>query len=226
MPTLRPHPVRNHPVRKHLARKHLVRKHQVRNPLVVIAHPDGDSLCMALAQAAVRGLQAGGKQVEVIDLYAEKFRPAMSCAERQVYESVQPLIEPDIVRHIELIERCDALIVVYPTWNMGLPAILKGWFDRVFLPGVAFKLDEDSQRIKGALGHVRRMVGITTYGSPSWVVRLTSDSGRRLVSRCLRMMAPTLRTRTLWCGLYGLNRPDPAAITAFIGRVEREMERL
>ncbi len=198
----------------------------VHRPLVVIAHPDRDSLCMTIAHAAIRGLEKGGRQVEVIDLYAESFRPTMSRAEREAYESEQPLIEPDIARHIELMQNCDALIVIYPTWNMGFPAILKGWFDRVFVPGVAFKLDEETNRIVGALGHMTRMVGITTYGSPHWLARLTTDMGRRMLSRCLRMMAPTVRTRSRWIGLYGLNRPDPALITAFIGRVEREMERL
>jgi NAD(P)H dehydrogenase (quinone) len=209
-----------------VVRQVISRKPVVTQALVVIAHPDGDSLCMALAHAAIRGLERGGKQVDVIDLYGESFHPTMSSAERAAYESDQPLIVPDIARHIALMENCDAMILVYPTWNMGFPAILKGWVERVFLPGVAFKLDEDTNRVVGALGHIKRMVAITTYGSPRWVSRLTTDMGRRMVTRCLRMMAPTFRTRTKWLGLYGLNTPDPAAITAFVGRVEREMQRL
>jgi NAD(P)H dehydrogenase (quinone) len=204
----------------------MVRTMTVRRALVVVSHPAGDSLCMSVAQAAVRGLERGGKHVDVIDLYAEGFRPSMSLAERSAYESVQPLIEPDIARYITLMEACDALIVVYPTWNMGFPAMLKGWFERVFLPGVAFRLDEQSNKIVGRLGHIHRMVGITTYGAPRWLVRMTSDMGRRMLTRCLRMMAPTFRTRCKWLALYGMNRPDPTAITAFIGRVEREMEHL
>jgi NAD(P)H dehydrogenase (quinone) len=195
-------------------------------PLVVFAHPDPNSLCAAAAQAVVRGLEAGGKTVTFVDLYAEEFRAAMSAEERLAYESPHPIVDPAVERHAELVRQCDALVLVYPTWNMGMPAILKGWVERVFVPGVAFQLDPEANKITGGLGHIRRFVGVSTYGSPQWVVRLVTDGGRRLLTRCLRVMCPTVTARTEWFGLYGLNQPDEAEIVAFLGNLERRMQRL
>jgi NAD(P)H dehydrogenase (quinone) len=198
----------------------------VHRPLVVFAHPDPGSLCGAAAQAVVRGLEAGGKTVTFVDLYAEGFRAAMSVDERLAYESPVPIIDPVIERHAALVSQCDALLLVYPTWNMGMPAILKGWVERVFVPGVGFRLDPETNRIVGGLGHIHRFVGVSTYGSPQWVVRIVADGGRRLLGRCLRAMCPHTRSRTSWFGLYGLNRPDEAEIVAFLGDLERRMQRL
>jgi NAD(P)H dehydrogenase (quinone) len=194
--------------------------------LVVFAHPDGASLCATLAHAAVRGLERGGAQVVLVDLYADGFVPAMSAAERRVYESDQPILDPLVRRYADLVKWCDTLVVVYPTWNMGMPAILKGWFERVFVAGVAFALPTPGSTILGGLNHITRFVGVSTYGAPRVVVRLTTDHGRRLLTRCVRLMSTRPGRRTRWLGLYGLNTPTPPRITGFIGRVERGMERL
>ncbi len=197
-----------------------------RRVLVVFAHPDGNSLSGTLANAVRRGLEKSGKQVDFVDLYADRFSAVMTAAERIAYETDSPILDPLVAHYSELVMKCEALVVVYPTWNMGFPAILKGFFERVMVPGVAFGFNEKSGRVRGNLGHIRHFVGVTTYGSPHWVVRMTSDMGRRMLTRCLRAMAPTARSRSIWLGLYGLNRPNPAAITAFIGRVEQAMVEL
>ena len=135
--------------------------------LVVYAHPSPDSLTHALYEAARTALAAAGHEVVGLDLYAEELVPAMSEAERRAYHSDQPILDPMVARHAALVRWADALIFVYPTWWMGLPAILKGWLERVFVPGVAFHLDPGTHRVISDLGSVRRVVGITTYGS-SW----------------------------------------------------------
>ncbi len=199
---------------------------QGRRALVVYAHPEGSSLCATLAHAAVRGLERGGAQVVLLDLYADGFVPAMSEAERRVYESEQPILDPLVQRYADFVKWCDTLVVVYPTWNMGMPAILKGWFERVFVAGVAFALPSPESTILGGLNHITRFVGVSTYGAPRTVVRLTTDHGRRLITRCVRLMSTRPGRRTKWLGLYGLNNPEHAEVTGFIGRVERAMEQL
>jgi NAD(P)H dehydrogenase (quinone) len=194
--------------------------------LVVQAHPDQESLSGALFQAVRRGLGRAGHLVDVIDLYGDGFRAFMSADERRAYETDQPIIDPQVQRYVDLLLAADALVFVYPTWNMGLPAILKAWIERVLLPGVAFSLDQETNRVKGGLGHLRRLVGVSTYGLPRSAVFVTNDAGRRLITRGVRGMCSKVKCRTTWMGLYGLNRPDSAAITEFIGRVEREMAQL
>ena len=113
-----------------------------------------------------------------------------------------------MARHAALVRWADALVFVYPTWWMGLPAILKGWLERVLVPGVAFHLDPGTHRVVSDLGSVRRVVGITTYGS-SWPrVRLVHDAGRRTLLRALRMLCAR-RCRTAWLALYSVDAPTP-----------------
>ena len=194
--------------------------------LVLYAHPDRNSLSGAILQAAVRGLEKAGHQVNVLDLCGEHFQAAMSPAERAVYETDTPVLDPQVQRYIDLLKASDALVAVYPTWNMGMPAILKGWFERILVPGVGFSLDPETKKVVSGLGHLKHLVGISTYGMPRVGVFVINDAGRRLLTRCIRAMVPNTKCHTHWLGLYGLNRANPAQIVGFIGRVEREMAKL
>ena len=133
--------------------------------LVVVAHPCDDSFTHAAAERAVAGLRAGGHAVEVVDLYAIGFRVAMSTAERQAYEGETPLIDEHTREHARLVGWADCLVFVYPTWWSGQPAMLKGWLERVMVPGVAFVFDESNGKVRPGLRRVRRLVGISSYGS-------------------------------------------------------------
>jgi putative NADPH-quinone reductase len=172
--------------------------------LAVHAHPSPDSFNRALFDTACRTLRAPGHDVTAIDLYEEGFRAEMSPAELAAYHTERPICSADVERHAALVRRSDVLLFVYPTWWMGLPAILKGWLDRVLVPGVAFHLDPRTNRVRPGLGHVRRIVGITTYGSRRGYVSAMTDGGRRTLLRALRMLAPWGR-RTTWLALYGVD---------------------
>ncbi|MFW2333363.1 NAD(P)H-dependent oxidoreductase [Ilumatobacter sp.] len=191
------------------------------NALVVIAHPCSDSFCHAAARRAVDGLQAAGHDVDIIDLYGERFRAAMSCEERIAYHTDVPILDPQVGDHAARLQRAAIVVFVYPTWWSGLPAILKGWLERVMVPGVGFTFDESSGKVRPGLGHVRRLVGISTYGSPRTAVRLVNDNGRRILTRALRMSCG-FRARTTWLALYGMDTSTPADRTAFLARVEQK----
>lgn len=194
--------------------------------MVVYAHPESQSLAGALLQAVVRGVSSAGHHVDVIDLYGEGFRAAMSTEEWLAYETDTPVLDLMVQRHIDMLLHADALVLVYPTWNMGLPAMLKGWFERIMVPGVAFTLDPTSRKVVGGLGHLQNLVGVTSYGMKRPVMFVANDAGRRLVTRCLRAMVPHRHCRTTWLGLYGLNQAQPARTVAFIGHVERQMAKI
>lgn len=193
--------------------------------LVVVAHPDSDSLCHAAATSAVSGLERGGHHVDVIDLYQVGFRAAMSLEERLAYETDDPISDPQVAEHATLIKQAQVLVFVYPTWWSGLPAILKGWLERTMVPGVGFHLDERTNKVRPGLGHVRRIVGISTWGSSRPWALFVNDNGRRIVSRALRMSCG-FRARTTWIALYGVDQSTPAQRSAFLDRVARKTERL
>lgn len=193
--------------------------------LVIVAHPCGDSLTHALAARAAAGLRTAGYQVVLLDLYALGFHAAMSEAERTSYHEDQPILDPIVAEHADLIRRATVVVFVYPTWWSGLPAILKGWLERVIVPGVGFRFDERTSKVKPGLGHVRRLVGISTYGSPRSAVRLIHDNGRRTITRALRLSCG-VRTRTQWLGLYSVDNSTKSERQDFAASVERTMASL
>jgi NAD(P)H dehydrogenase (quinone) len=190
--------------------------------LLVVAHPSPDSYCLALAERAASGLRAAGHDVAVVDLYRDDFEAAMTPEERRAYDGESPILHPLVAEYAAFVRRAEVLVFVYPTWWSGPPAILKGWLERVLVPGVAFRFDERTNGVRPGLGHVRHIVGISTYGSPRTYVRLVNDNGRRILTRALRMSCG-VRVRTHWHGLYAMDTATPTDRDEFAARVEREM---
>jgi NAD(P)H dehydrogenase (quinone) len=176
---------------------------------------------------AVTSARAAGHTVAEIDLRAERFAAVMSPAERAAYHGDSPLITDETRRHAALVEQAEVFVFVYPTTLTTVPASLKGWLERVFVPGVAFVLDERTNRVRRNLTAVRRIVGIATYDGARMDVVRHGDNGRRVLLRALRLNTG-LRTRTSWIELHQASRladEDPA-VARFNQRIETRMHRL
>ena len=191
--------------------------------LVVFSHPNRDSLSGAALARALAGLEAGTHDVRVTDLYADGFDPVMSAAERLAH--TEPGVGPDLQRYADDLAWAETLVLVYPTWWSGQPAILKGWIDRVWVAGVAWELPEGANVLRPLLRNVRRIVVVTTHGSSKWINALQGEAGKRIATRSIRTMC-SKRTRTTWCALYGLDTIDEAKRVAFLDRVERTLSKL
>ena len=96
--------------------------------LIIFAHPSRESFCGSILAATLEELAAQGHELDLLDLYAERFNPVLSEGEWRCYEKS---IGPEIQRYADQIHFADGLIWIFPTWNCGLPAILKGYVDRV-----------------------------------------------------------------------------------------------
>lgn len=186
--------------------------------LVLYAHPVETSFCSALHAGAVAALADAGHAVDDCDLYAEGFDPLLSRDERLGYHDA-PDNRLSVASHVDRLQSADALVLVFPVWNFGFPAILKGYLDRVFLPGVSFRLDNGT--VKPNLGHLRRVSAVTTYGATHLRAWLAGDPPRRIVKRVLRATAPKARIR--YHALYDMNRADDLARTTFLDKVEAAM---
>ena len=124
--------------------------------LVVLASPEPSSFATALATTAVDALTGAGWDVTLLDLYREGFDPVLSdgdFTERLIVHRLQPMDEqahaaargtfaPDLARHVDLFESADLLLLVSPMWWFSVPAMMKGWIDRVFANGVAYRYPE------------------------------------------------------------------------------------
>lgn len=157
---------------------------------VIYANPKPDGLCAGLCRAVVASL--GAHEVDLLDLYADKFDPVKPPHEVAEHDrrmspghALQPLTE--IQPYVDRLVRAEALVVIFPVWYFGLPAILKGYFDRVLLPGVAFRFE--SGRMRGQLDALRAVVGIATYGSPRLAAWWFGDPTRRFIRQQLPAMA-------------------------------------
>ena len=147
--------------------------------LVLFAHPLETSFVAALHRRVVEVLREGGHEVDDLDLYAEKFNPAMSAETMRNYVDTSKN-RAEVASYVERVFAADALVLVYPVWFDGLPSILKGFFERVFLPGVAFKIDE-ANLFHPTLWNLTRLAAVCTYGECRAHVALKGDQPRRFV---------------------------------------------
>ncbi len=177
-----------------------------------------------MLDTACEALRRSGHDVDVLDLEAIGFRAEMTIEEHRAYHGDRPVIDPLVAAHVAIVQRAEALVFVYPTWWSGLPAVLKGWLERVLVPGVGFLFDA-SGNVRPGLTHVRRLIGISTYGSPRRYVWLINDNGRRILMRAARLNTG-LRTRRQWLALYSTDTSTPAQRRAFLDRVATRMARL
>ena len=189
--------------------------------LVLFAHPQHDSFCAALHRRVLDRLQARGWPIDNLDLNAVGFDPVLSATERRDYHDEAVNVEP-VRDYVERLRAAEALILVFPVWVFGFPAILKGFFDRVFLPGVAFRLENG--RVVPNLLNIRTLVAVTTYGGSRWRAIAVGDPPRRVVTRSVRFYCQPDTTRYL--ALYDMNRADQARRARFLDRVGHVIDTL
>jgi putative NADPH-quinone reductase len=187
--------------------------------LVLFAHPCPESFSASLHREVVDTLEGRGWDIDDCDLNAEGFSPVLTEAERRGYHDVGPNIEP-VADYVERLRAAEALIMVFPVWNFGYPAILKGFLDRVFLPGVSFRLEDG--KVKPNLTHIKRLAAVTTYGGTRMRAVMAGDPPRKSVTRAVWHVCRPMKMRYL--ALYDMNRATDRRRADFLARVRAEME--
>jgi putative NADPH-quinone reductase len=190
--------------------------------LVVYCHPVETSFHAALHQEVLRNLRAAGHEVDDCDLYAEGFDPVLSREERLGYHEV-PDNQLPLKPYIERLQRAEAIVFCFPTWCFGLPAMLKGYFDRLFMPGVAFDLS-DPANVKPMLTNIQRISAVVTYGRPRWVAWYMGDPPRKIVTRYMRRLTGR-QARVDYHAHYHMNVATEPQLKRFMQRVGRAMAR-
>ncbi|MBO9583669.1 MAG: NAD(P)H-dependent oxidoreductase [Flavobacterium sp.] len=134
--------------------------------LIINGHPNAESFNFEIAEAYKNGAIFSGAEVEMITITNLKFNPNLQFGYQKRTE-----LEPDLLESWEKIKRADHLVWIHPVWWGGLPAITKGFLDRLFLPGMAFRYRDNSvwwdKLLKGKTAHI-----ITTLDQPGWYYRL------------------------------------------------------
>lgn len=192
--------------------------------LVVYCHPKPDSFTAAVRDRVLEKLQAVGAETELLDLYAMGFDPTLSANGLDCYLD-ETCNAQGIEVHVAAVKRCDTLIFVYPTWWYGLPAMLKGWLDRVLLPGVAFAMPHsENDVIQPGLAHIQRLGVFTTCGASWRLTQLVGAPGKRTLLRGVRFLCPRA-CRTAFAAHYLMDSSTDETRARHLRRVEAKMER-
>ncbi len=189
--------------------------------LYLYCHPLPESFHAAIRAEALAGLKAAGHEVDLLDLYAEKFDPVLTEDGRRHYhdkERNRAGLETIVAR----LQHAEALVVQFPTWCFGPPAMLKGFFDRVLMPGIAFDID-DPKHVKPMLKNIRKIAGIVTYGRPRHMAWWMGDPPRKIVTRYLRWF--TAGAKADYHALYHMNVASEAKRRRFRAEVQAAMRR-
>jgi putative NADPH-quinone reductase len=190
--------------------------------LYIYCHPLPESFHAAIRGRALDGLAAAGHEVDLLDLYAEKFDPVLSeDARRHYHDPSRNRI--GLENYVARLTSAEGIVLQFPTWCFGLPAMLKGFLDRMIMPGVAFDLS-DAAQAKPLLHNIKRIAGIVTYGRPRHMAMWMSDPPRKIVKRYLRWFSGG-NARVDYFALYHMNVATDAQRAGFIDKIGREMRR-
>lgn len=185
--------------------------------LIVHAHPSPESFAALLSREVAATLGQSGHTVDICDLYAEGFDPVLPLAAYRRYLDA-PANRAGVERYVEGLLAAEALVFVFPVWHDGPPAVLKGYFDRVFLRGVVFEIVDGV--FYPRLSNIRRLAAVVLYGADRERTRRVGDLPRRFVRHNLKpLVAPDARLDYL--AAYGMDAADAAARLRFLEKVRR-----
>ncbi|MCG3269525.1 NAD(P)H-dependent oxidoreductase [Yoonia sp. I 8.24] len=193
--------------------------------LVIYCHPREGSYNAAIRDLVIERLQAKGVAYRLRDLYGEGFDPTLSAHDHEIYETV-PENRARVDRDCTDLEWCDALIFVYPTWWYGMPAMLKGWLDRVMVPGVSFIMPEtDGGDIKPGLTHIKKLGVFTTCGASRWLTFFVGAPGKRTLMRGVRLLLAK-RAKTKFAAHFLMDSSTEKSRAAHLNVVKTRLDQL
>lgn len=190
--------------------------------LIVISHPLENSLCNLLGEHVENTLSQMGHEISIEDLYADNFSPVLTVPERESYYS-QHYDSSKITEQVNRLQNTEALVLLFPTWWFSFPAMLKGWFDRIWGPGIAYDHASGFGPIQPRLDNLRNVLVITTLGSPWWVDRIIMRRPvKRVIKRAL-LGACARNSKLQFLSLYNCEHINEQNIATFKNKIEKAL---
>ena len=193
---------------------------------VVCCHPLTESYDHALFRTVVGTL---GSRTAIVSWrptsIAKASQPAMTIRERRTYMG-NDYDESAVARYVETLKKVDGLILCFPHWWFSMPAMLKGWVDRVWGPGTAFTYDPDDGHLRPNLANIKLFGVVTSYGSPWWIVRVfAGDAGRKVLMRGMKPLCAT-DVKSFYLAHYGMDASTPGSREIFLEKVRSRVAQL
>ncbi|MFK8034633.1 MAG: NAD(P)H-dependent oxidoreductase [Hyphomicrobiales bacterium] len=189
--------------------------------LVIYAHPVETSFNAAMHKCVVESLLEAGHEVDDCDLYAEGFDAVLSREERLNYHDIEINQRP-VASYVERVMNAEAVVMVHPIWNFGLPAILKGFMDRVYLPGVSFHLQDG--KLSPGLTHINKLACVVTYGATRFRAMVLGDPPRKIATRMMRAMIKP-GAPVWYLAQYDMNNVTPTQLETHMQKVRDKMSK-
>lgn len=164
-------------------------------------------------------MEGKGFTVTVKDLYKENFNPVLTKAERTSYYDKQ-FDSSQLKNDIEQLRETDSLILIFPTWWFSFPAILKGWFDRVWAPGYAYNHAPGFGKITPGLDNLKEVNVITTLGAPWWVDFFVLRKPVKKVLKIALLGACTKKCKFKMLSLYESESLTESKVESFVKKIK------
>lgn len=140
--------------------------------VIVFNHPYEGSFCNAILQSVTNGLTKSNHQVDLIHLDKDNFNPVMTAADLKGFRDKKP-VDPKVIQYNNTIKEADHLIFIFPIWWELMPAMTKGFIDKVIFPGIAYDYTNTSNtRMKPLWNNLKSNTIITTMNTPNWLYLL------------------------------------------------------
>ena len=191
--------------------------------LVVITHPLQKSLCGYLAEKTVNKLADNKHDIDVLDLYEQNFSPALTETERESYYRAYDSSAVD--EHAKRLQEAEAIVLLFPTWWFGFPAMLKGWFDRVWGPGIAYDHASNFGPITPRLSNLKQVLVVTTLGSPWWVDRLVMRQPVKRTLKAALLGACAKKCNLDFLSLYNCEELNDNDIKIFTNKIIKTLDK-
>ncbi|NOI66278.1 NAD(P)H-dependent oxidoreductase [Vibrio sp. 99-8-1] len=147
--------------------------------LVVFNHPYEGSFCNALLNSVMNGLTSANHDIDLIHLDKDNFDPVMRAKDLQAFalartepEKAQQRLDPQVLQYKQRIEQADHIVFIFPVWWELMPALMKGFIDKVIFPGIAYQYKDTGLGMYSLLDNLKGVTMITTMNTPSFAYRL------------------------------------------------------
>lgn len=192
--------------------------------LIVFNHPYEGSYCNAILHAVHKGLQIGGHEVDIIHLDNDRFRPAMTKADLKAFVDHQP-IDPQVIDYSERLRQTDHLIFIFPIWWDIMPAMTKGFIDRVLFPGVVYDHHPRGFGLVPLLDNLKSITMITTMNKPKLMYSLFI--GNLIRKAMLKSVFKAMGYRNLrWISFTSVKRVSHEKRVRWLDNLEKQFSTL
>lgn len=186
---------------------------------IIYAHPYEQSFNHAILQRVRELLENKGEAYKLIDLYADGFNPAYTKEELALFNQGKAL-DPLVLHYQEILKKTDRLIFIFPIWWADMPAIVKGFEDKVFLKTLAY--NPTPTGIKGCLTQIREAVVITTSTAPTWYLKFFCGNviGKTMIGHTLKGIGVGSGR---WINFGGMDKSTAQARQSFLDKLSDKL---